>query len=57
MSQAHLEAELLNKDIRYLTTTINWMVEQRLPAPAIKEANDKRLVLIRERNRFLGVEG
>lgn len=56
MSQAKLEAELLNKDIRYLTETINWMVEQRIDARAISEASDKRVALIRERNRFLAAD-
>ena len=55
-TQAQLEADLINKDIHYLTETVNWMVEQRLDAKLISEASDKRVVLIRERNRFLGME-
>lgn len=47
-TQAQLEADLINKDIRHLTETINWMVGQRLDA--------RRIVLIRERNRFLAME-
>ena len=53
MTQANLEAKLLDKDIRYLSETINWMVAQRLDAKLISEASDKRVILIRERNRFL----
>lgn len=52
MSQAQLEVELLDKYIRYLTQTINWMVAQRIDAKAISEASEKRVSLIRARNRF-----
>jgi len=55
-TQAQLEADLINKDIRHLTETINWMVGQRLDARIISETSARRIVLIRERNRFLAME-
>lgn len=53
MTQNQLEAKLLGDDIRQLTETINWMVGQRLDPRLITEAQDKRVTLIREQNRFL----
>lgn len=53
MSQAQLEVELLNKDIRELTRTIDWMTDQNVSPKAIDEARDKLNILIRARDGFL----
>lgn len=53
MTQARLEADLLNKDIRELSRTIYWMTDQKVDPKAITETRDKLEVLIQARDRFL----